>query len=216
MDLLQIDDREFQVQIDKKKVRYLRLRVKEKNKISVSCPWFVTRERVIDFILKNREWVLGENKKIKKKINVNKKKNISILGNKFKILVDKEIEHRPIIDRDKNIIYAKTSAALMVLLKREADKLIREEVDRLDANYNQIRLREQKTRWGSCSGKGNLNFNWQIIFFPYEKFFHIIVHEVVHLKIKNHKREFWLGVEQYDKKWRENRKWVKEKGTIIF
>jgi predicted metal-dependent hydrolase len=216
MDLVQIGDKEFRVEIEKKRVRYLRLRVKEKNKISVSCPWFLGKEKVIEFILKNKEWILRENEKIKKKINVDKKKNISILGNKFKILVDENIEHRPIIDRDKNIIYAKTKTALMILLKREADRLIKKEVDNLAAKYNKIRLRQQKTRWGSCSGRGNLNFNWQIIFFPYEKFFHIIVHEVVHLKIKNHKKEFWLEVAKYDENWKKNRKWIKEKGATIF
>jgi predicted metal-dependent hydrolase len=58
-------------------------------------------------------------------------------------------------------------------------------------SYNNIRIKKQKTRWGSCSEKKNINFNIKIMFLPQELFDYIIVHELCHLGEFNHSRRFW-------------------------
>lgn len=62
-------------------------------------------------------------------------------------------------------------------------------------NFNKINIRNQRTRWGSCSTKGNLNFNYKILFLSEKARDYIVVHEMCHLKQFNHSRKFWNLVE---------------------
>lgn len=58
-------------------------------------------------------------------------------------------------------------------------------------NFNKISIRNQKTRWGSCSTRGNLNFNYKILFLSEKARDYIVVHEICHLKQFNHSKNFW-------------------------
>ena len=79
--------------------------------------------------------------------------------------------------------------------KEEARKLVESKVEHFNRFYkfkiNRIAIRNQKTRWGSCSSKGNLNFNYKIIYLEPKLADYLIVHEMCHLAEFNHSRNFW-------------------------
>jgi predicted metal-dependent hydrolase len=79
--------------------------------------------------------------------------------------------------------------------KEEARKLVIEKVDYFNQfykfNFNRIAIRNQRTRWGSCSKNGNLNFNYRIIHLPEKLVNYLVVHELCHLKEFNHSPRFW-------------------------
>jgi len=79
--------------------------------------------------------------------------------------------------------------------KNKAYKLVFEKVnfwvEKMWLSYNKISVRNQKTKWGSCSTKWNLNFNYKIIFLNQEDQDYLIVHELAHLKYMNHSKYFW-------------------------
>jgi predicted metal-dependent hydrolase len=77
-------------------------------------------------------------------------------------------------------------------------------------NIKEIRIRGQKTRWGSCSSKGNLSFNYKLLKFNKEIIDYVIIHELCHLKEMNHSQNFWRLVRLYSPGYRELKKELKK------
>ena len=81
--------------------------------------------------------------------------------------------------------------------------------------YTSITIRDQKTRWGSCSGRGTLSFNWRLILAPPEILDYVVVHELCHLTHMNHSKEFWELVGKVLPDYKVRRKWLKENGHTL-
>lgn len=80
---------------------------------------------------------------------------------------------------------------------------------------NRVVIKEQKTRWGSCSSKNNLNYNFKTVMAPLSVLDYIVVHEMCHLVHLNHSREFWNLVESIIPEYRQHRKWLKVNGARL-
>ena len=85
----------------------------------------------------------------------------------------------------------------------------------LGVTYGTISIRDQKTRWGSCSSKGNLNFNYRLILAPPKVLDYVVIHELCHRKEMNHSKKFWSYVESIMPDYKEYRKWLKENGNSL-
>jgi len=83
----------------------------------------------------------------------------------------------------------------------------------MGVTYGRITIRKQKTRWGSCSREGNLNFNCLLIMAPPEVLDYVVVHELSHRLEMNHSPRFWAQVEKVIPDYRNPRKWLKEHGS---
>ena len=105
----------------------------------------------------------------------------------------------------------------VIALAEEALKVIPERVEYfakvIGVTYGKITIRNQKTRWGSCSSKGNLNFNCLLMLVPPEVLDYVVVHELCHRKQMNHSKAFWSEVEKVLPDYKEARKWLKEEGS---
>ncbi len=80
---------------------------------------------------------------------------------------------------------------------------------------NRISIRNQKTRWGSCSSKGNLNFNWRLVMAPAGILDYVVIHELCHLAYLNHSSQFWHLVSGILPDWKERRSWLKANGPLL-
>lgn len=81
--------------------------------------------------------------------------------------------------------------------------------------YGRITIRNQRTKWGSCSGKGNLNFNCLLMLAPPETLDAVVVHELCHLKYMNHSPQFYAEVTRVLPDYRTREKWLKENGAAL-
>ena len=85
----------------------------------------------------------------------------------------------------------------------------------MNVSYGRITIRNQVSRWGSCSTKGNLNFNCLLMLTPPEVIDYVVVHELYHLKEMNHSKKFWAEMEKMIPNYKEQKKWLKDNGSEI-
>jgi predicted metal-dependent hydrolase len=114
---------------------------------------------------------------------------------------------------------AAIAAALRQWLRREA----REDAERLVLRHGPrhglvpgaIRIKEQKQLWGSCSSRGTLNLNWRLILAPEAVFEYVVVHELCHLRVRNHQSEFWRLVGAVLPGYEAQRRWLRANGHLL-
>ena len=87
---------------------------------------------------------------------------------------------------------------------------------KMSVTYGRITIREQKTRWGSCTSEGNLNFNWRLIFAPEKVLDYVVVHELAHRKEMNHSPAFYAVVASVMPEYKIYEKWLRDNGKILW
>ena len=107
-------------------------------------------------------------------------------------------------------------AALKAALSRRALERIRQRLDEyapgVGVEFGRVAVRDQKSRWGSCSAKKNLNFNWKLIMAPEEALTYVVIHELCHLIEFNHSPRFWSLVRERMPEYEYWKKWLKAHG----
>ena len=150
-----------------KRARRMRLAVYCDGSVVVTTPAWLRQSIVEKFLVDKKQWII-------KKINF-----------------FQGMDRKPVrIFSDEDFLKYKDEVLALVL----------NQINEFNKNYgfsfNRISIRNQKTRWGSCSKKGNLNINYKILFLPQRHRDYIIVHELCHLGEFNHSRKFWSLVEK--------------------
>jgi len=146
---------------------------------------------------------LGEEKKVKLEDTRRNK-----VDNNF-ILSKKKVE--------KNDI----KTELEKLYRKEAKRIFKEKSDqyaeKMGVTFNKILIWNQRTRWASCSPKENLSYNWRAIMAPEEIVEYLVIHELTHLKERNHTKRFWRIVKSHNPDYKKHAEWLKENSSkLIF
>ena len=106
-------------------------------------------------------------------------------------------------------------AALVKQAKKAIPPRVAERARQIGVTYGRIAIRKQKSLWGSCSAKGNLNFNCLLMLCPEDVLDYVIVHELCHRKELNHSARFWAAVERILPDYKQPLKWLKNEGQTI-
>lgn len=148
----------------RRRTRSINLRVHDDGAVVVTRPYWVTNNDVFDFIKRQASWI-------------------------FKILSTQTVRDPDLGARSRDHYLEHKEAARAL-----AEKKLKEWNTHYNFSYNRVSIRQARTRWGSCSSKGNLNFNYKILFLPEDLQNYLIVHELCHLKEMNHGKNFWMLV----------------------
>ncbi|MGH9981423.1 MAG: M48 family metallopeptidase [Nitrososphaeraceae archaeon] len=147
------------------------------------------------------------------------------LGQKYRVDIAKDVINNAIISSSINKI------TFHVLNKKNYKKyiknwyltqtsiIINERIKILstlmNVKYTKIKIKDNSTRWGSCSSKGNLNFSLYLVAFPMSVIDYVIIHELAHLKEFNHSKKFWEIVMNMDHDYKEKISYLKKYGNLI-
>ena len=202
--------------------RQMRLEIRLESGLSVIVPRRYDLLTVRRFLELKSRWILKkieEFELIQSHLDTPTFENINYLGRPLKLvqLHGKQEYAQVSFTRDKIIISTHNTERTGQLLKewylREAKELISRKIavfsERIGVNYNKVVVKNVKTRWGSCSRLGNLNFNWKLIMAPEEVVDYVIIHELCHLKRMDHSSSFWKLVQKYSPDYNMHRKWLK-------
>ena len=186
-----------------------------KEKVKSKGRWII--KKLLDFkdigyIPFNREFVNGESfmylgRNYSFQIIINK----DLLRPKVELIEGKIRVYTPTKDQD---ILKK---AVKKWFRKEAKKIISKRIEFYKPKFSieprQIKIKEQKRRWGSCTPKSDLLFNWRAVMAPSSVIDYIIVHELSHLVHKNHSSKFWKSVESIIPDYKDRKKWLKDYGV---
>lgn len=111
--------------------------------------------------------------------------------------------------------------ALEVLYRRKArerfEEVAEKYADEMDIEYEKIEIRNQRTKWGSCSTTGTLGLNWRLMMAPPEIVAYVVIHELAHLREANHSQAFWSLVSEFDPEYNRHANWLEKNSTqLIF
>jgi predicted metal-dependent hydrolase len=188
----------------------IRISINARAEVVVSAPKLMPEFMIRKFVQAQQAWIETNLAKVKKTHLPINNDEVYIFGKKYQIIVNDQANKIGVIASGETIIInnlsvktpAKIKMQLEEFLKKTAYKYIAtrssELAPKMGTHYQKITLRQQASRWGSCSSRGNLNFNWRLVHYPPAVIDYVIIHELAHRLEMNHSAKFWAIVKKYD------------------
>lgn len=198
----------------------IKISLKNERQILVTMPILCPYKFARDFLLKNFKKIKSfkfENKILSKDLKTKFDTLKIIESNEIKIIVKNNIVYFYYpndVDFNSLVIQEALREAYLKAIKIEAKNYLPSRLEFLARkygfNYCNVALRNQKTRFGSCSYQNNINLNINLMNYDFDCIDYVLIHELVHTKIKNHSSIFWQEVEKYCPNYKELRQRLKK------
>lgn len=175
---------EIRISVIRSAGKSLGIEVRDANTVLARIPTRVSDRELKAFVENHRSWILE----------------------KTEVMAERE-EKRKSTPAPPPELLSKTDRMKIQL---KIGKRVRHYCEAMGVTVGYVTVKNQKTRWGSCSAKGNVNFNYQLAFLPDELLDYVVIHELAHRRHMNHSRAFWAEVEKYCPDYLERREQLKE------
>lgn len=206
----------------------IRIKIDSASRVIVTSPKWTPKFISRKFVEAQQTWIETQLTKVKFKKNLHESEiSVTVFGKKYqKIKLNSDKQSYGVSIRGDqlkiNNFGAKKFNHKILLdrfLKNTAEKYIVPRTHalakKMGVSFSRITLRQQKTRWGSCSSRGTLNFNWRLVHYLPNIIDYVIIHELSHLEHMNHSRDFWSLVRKYDPAYLEHRGFLKRCGMSL-
>lgn len=187
---MDLDDKTH-IEVIRSKRKTLAIEIRPDMRVVVRAPEKIPQKEIIKFVEEKQNWI---------------KKHIAQMYFKAEE-IKKQKKELALTNADIEKLCQKALSVIPDKVKYYAEIM--------EVTYGKITIRNQKTRWGSCSSKGNLNFNCLLMLMPDKVLDYVVVHELCHLKQMNHSKKFWMEVEKYMPDYKSYKKWLNENGGAL-
>lgn len=228
----------------KTRKRSIQISVNKDREVTVKAPFKTSDKQIEKFLQEHKQWIEKTLIKIPllPQKTYTEGETFMLLGKEYPLYINRgstsfEVHPHfvPRVKHNKPYIVFTNNECVLVCSKIESTQIIKkgfikfyksfgkeysltkskEYADLINKSFNRISIKDVSTRWGSCSTKNNLNYNFRLFMAPKEVVDYVIAHEVAHLKFRNHKKEFWDLVEQIYPNYKVYRKWLKKNGHLL-
>ena len=208
--------------IIKSKRRTLSLSINENAELIVRAPNQISNKRIEEFIIEKSKWINKNKNLMQSRINEmnDSDSDYLFLGNIYPLI--KVYENPNKIDfngtefitsiENQDTFKASLKSWYKIKFKEIAIPRLNYFSDKYNLKINQVRFKNQKTLWGSCSSKNNINLNYLLVMAPMIVIDYVIIHELVHTVHKNHSENFWNAVEVIMPDYKKAKKWLNKNG----
>ena len=164
----------------------LAVQIRADGTVIARAPLRMPKDRILYFLSEKASWIRMQQGRMQERENMRQQARIHLDA----------AQEKEIRERAKSVLAQRTA-----YFARQ-----------VGVTYGRITVRDQKTRWGSCSQTGNLNFNFRLILAPPEVLDYVVVHELCHRRQMNHSAQFWQEVAQVLPDYRKRKAWLTENG----
>lgn len=220
----------YQLIRSKKRRKTMSLQIKEDGRIVVYTPYSTPKWEIEKFIEKRQSWIAE--KLLEKERAIKPVEKIFLPGEEFFYLGELyplEIEDNPYPRHPLELTFGKfilsknrieeAKDLLIGWYKNEAKEKLPERIEyycnKLQLFPKDIRITSAKSRWGSCSRDNRLCFSWRIIMAPLNVIDYVLIHELVHIKEKNHSKSFWSYLGSILPDYKGHRRWLREHENLL-
>ncbi len=205
-------------QLIRSKRKSLSIQIDHSGAIVVRAPIRLDKSVIESFINSKKKWIEKKQNLIlsRKKISYEDGEMFYYLGKKYPLEIASNDKSSVDFDGEKFLLSGDGKSNLLAFYKDQFIKIVQPRIEyfskKFHFKYRTVRYRKQKTVWGSCGPKNDINLNYLLMMSPISVIDYVLIHELCHTKIKNHSSQFWNLVEKTMPNYKEQVKWLKHHG----